>query len=322
MRTVLIAIFTLTTSFVGNANAGDDQEGLKDRTYQMCHRHSDRSRRHCHTVSTRLKAIQLKLIAQGYLNDEADGVIGPNTRRAIKRAERALKLRQTGQPSLTLLTALNRVGGREGAKQPGTRAQPPAAIADSITIASNSPSAIQLKRAEIEARQRDAASRLLRIKRAAIERINEFKNRAPQLCRQEFMGHRQEAARQDKGARAWILKQVKKYEADCLRLKLNAYNQEASAPYFAALQKEEELQTADEKSLQTLKRRIAATARAARAKAAAERQRREAAEQQRREAAERRIAATARAARAKAAAEQQRREAAERQRREAAERLR
>jgi len=51
-------------------------------------------------------ALQQRLTARGFDTDGSDGVIGPNTRRAIKAYQASVGLPETGEPSLTLLRRL------------------------------------------------------------------------------------------------------------------------------------------------------------------------------------------------------------------------
>ena len=51
-------------------------------------------------------ALQQRLTARGFDTDGTDGVIGPNTRRAISAYQSSRGLPETGEPSLELLRSL------------------------------------------------------------------------------------------------------------------------------------------------------------------------------------------------------------------------
>ena len=53
------------------------------------------------------RALQQRLTARGFDTDGTDGVIGPNSRKAISAYQASIGLPATGEPSMELLRSLN-----------------------------------------------------------------------------------------------------------------------------------------------------------------------------------------------------------------------
>lgn len=65
------------------------------------------------TVPEQVRAIQQLLADMGFLNDKPDGAIGPMTRNAIKAFQKSSGLRETGEPTRDVFTALRNAARRD-----------------------------------------------------------------------------------------------------------------------------------------------------------------------------------------------------------------
>lgn len=65
------------------------------------------------TVPEQVRAIQQLLADMGFLNEKPDGAIGPMTRNAIKAFQKSSGLRETGEPTRDVFTALRNAAKRD-----------------------------------------------------------------------------------------------------------------------------------------------------------------------------------------------------------------
>lgn len=65
------------------------------------------------TVPEQVRAIQQLLADMGFLNEKPDGAIGPMTRNAIKAFQKSSGLRETGEPTRDVFTALRNAARRD-----------------------------------------------------------------------------------------------------------------------------------------------------------------------------------------------------------------